>query len=412
MQTNKRLLYTLFVTQSMLSASFIAMFTLLPIIAVRLSGQESLAGFPSTTQTFAQALLALPMALFMGRFGRRLGLSIGYAAAALGGLAGIFAIVQGEFVLLLLSAALLGLGRASGDQSRFAAGEIFPEAERARRIGLIIFAGTIGAIVGPGLVTPSSSLMAQLGLAADTGPWAAAMLMCTLAAIISFVLLRPDPLRVARSIAEDEAKAQPADAPVQALRTTAELLRLPLVQLGILAMLIGQVVMVLIMVLTPLHMNHQHYSTGSISLVISAHTLGMFGLSPLTGYLIDRLGRSTMLIAGAGTLIVSALMAPVASTELLLVVALFLLGLGWNFCFVSGSSLLASTLKGEERARVQGINDSLVFFAAGLGTLSAGPLFNLRGMVAVSAVGLALVLLLVAMIYRLTRAQAVQVSTA
>ncbi len=152
MQTNKRLLYTLFASQSLLSASNIAIFTLLPIMAVRLSGEDALAGFPSTAQTFTQALAALPVALLMGRFGRRLGLTLGYSSAALGGLVGIIAITQGQFPLLLLSAALLGIGRASGDQSRFAAGEIFPEHERARRIGLIIFAGTVGAVVGPKLV--------------------------------------------------------------------------------------------------------------------------------------------------------------------------------------------------------------------------------------------------------------------
>jgi MFS family permease len=119
-----------------------------------------------------------------------------------------------------------------------------------------------------------------------------------------------------------------------------------------------------------------------------------------------------VLMAGAVTLIIAALLTPPASTQIMLMLALFLLGLGWNFCYVAGSSLLASTLRGEERARVQGINDSLVFFAAGLGSLSAGPLFDLRGMAAVSAVGLSLVLLLVLMIYRLTRAHSLQAQVA
>ncbi len=245
--------------------------------------------------------------------------------------------------------------------------------------------------------------MASFGFNDSTGPWAAAVLLCITGALISFLLLRPDPMTIARSLTEAEAVAQ-KDQPAQPARPARDLLRIPLVQLAILAMLTGQVVMVLLMVLTPVHMDHQHYSTEAISWVITAHTLGMFGLAPVTGYLIDRVGAVTVLIGGALTLIAAALLTPLASGQIMLMVSLFLLGLGWNFCYVSGSSLLASTLKGQERARVQGINDSLVFFAAGLGSLSAGPLFNLRGMAAVSAVGLSLVLLLLLVAYRLTRA--------
>ncbi|MCZ2095984.1 MAG: MFS transporter, partial [Anaerolineae bacterium] len=141
-------LYTLFICQSLLSASQIAVYTLITIVAARLAGTESVAGLPSSTLTFAQALAAYPLAVLMGRFGRRLGLSLGYAFSMLGGIIGIIAVLLGIFPLLLVSAALLGIGRAGGDQSRFAAGEMFPEAERARMIGRIVFAGTIGAIVG------------------------------------------------------------------------------------------------------------------------------------------------------------------------------------------------------------------------------------------------------------------------
>ncbi|MEP7292844.1 MAG: MFS transporter, partial [Chloroflexota bacterium] len=156
--TSNRLLYTLFVAQSLGSASQIAVFTLVAIVATRLSGTESAAGLPSSTLTFAQALTALPFALVMGRFGRRLGLTLGFASVMLGGLAGVIAILLGSFPLLLVSAGLMGMGRASSDQSRFAAGEMFPEAERARMIGRLVFAGTIGAVLGPVLVAPSSRL--------------------------------------------------------------------------------------------------------------------------------------------------------------------------------------------------------------------------------------------------------------
>lgn len=347
------------------------------------------------------------MALLMGRFGWRLGLSTGYTLVVLGGVFGVLAILSGTFPLLLVSAALLGMGRASSEQSRYAAGEMFPEAERARMIGRIVFAGTIGAIGGPLLVAPSGRIMASLGLDPDIGPWAAAALLCGLAALITFLFLRPDPTTVARSIAAAEHEARPKeveDTP-QVVRPLSALLMVPRVQLAILAVLISQTVMVVLMTMTPLHMEHYQHSREEISMVIALHTLGMFGLSPLTGYLIDRFGRIPMLFAAALTLAAAALLAPVSTHEYVLAFALFLLGLGWNFGYVSGASLLADTLKGKERARVQGVNDALVFLAAGFGSLGAGPLFERGGYELVSLAGLTLPLALIGFVWWLNRPQ-------
>lgn len=401
---SKRLLYILFATQSLFSASQIAIFTLIAIVATRLSGSESASGLPSSTLTFSQAFAAFPAAMIMGRFGRRAGLTLGYALGALGGLVGMIAIMQGMFPLLIFSAMLIGVGRASGEQSRFVAGEMFPQAERARMIGRIIFAGTIGAIAGPVLVSPSGQFLESFGLNPDLGPWAAAFGLCSLAALITLFFLRPDPMIIARMVSAAESRSQESEAVVPA-RPLQTLLTLPTVQLAILAMLISQTVMVVLMVMTPLHMDHLHHTRNDISLVISAHTLGMFGLSAVTGYLIDRLGRIPMLIVAALTLIASALIAPVSTSEFVIAFALFLLGLGWNFGFVAGSSLLADALQGAERARVQGINDTLVFFVAGLGSLSAGPLFATGGYAAVSIAGIVLTCGLIALVYWLTRPQ-------
>jgi MFS family permease len=401
MPTNKRLLYTLFVTQSLFSAAQIGVFTLMAIVAAQLGGTESVAGLPSSTQTFSQAFAALPVALLMGRFGRRLGLTLGYAVVAVGGLVGVLAIAYESFPLLLICALLFGAGRASAEQSRFAAGEMFPEAERARMIGLVIFAGTIGSICGPLLASASSSLLQGINLDPNMGPWVVMFVVCTLAALITLFLLRPDPSVIARDLiaAEDTARTERGEA-WQAARPLGTLLMLPTVQLAIMAVVISQVVMVVLMVMTPLHMHHLQYGLDSISLVITAHTVGMFGFAALTGYLIDKLGRIQMMIVGALILILSALLAPVANSQLALMVALFLLGLGWNFGYVAGASLLAGSLQGTERAKVQGINDTLVSTVAGLGSLSAGPLFASGGYGAVSIAGLLLTLVLVVFIAR------------
>ena len=273
--TRQRLFYTLFFTQSLFSAAQFAVGTLVAIVVVRLGGTESVAGLPASTSIFAQALSALPIAIVMGRFGRRLGLSLGYAAGALGGLIGVIAIVQGIFPLLLLSAALLGMARASSDQGRFVAAEMFAESERARMVGRLIFAGTIGAVAGPALVVPSGQLMNSFGLQSDVGPWAAMFVLCVVASLLIFVLLRPDPMVLVQANAAS--KETKLDKQPESARPLGMLLTLPKVQLAVSAAIISQTVMVVIMVMTPLHMHHHNHGTEAISLVISMHILGMFG---------------------------------------------------------------------------------------------------------------------------------------
>lgn len=401
--TRTRLLYVLFASQSLFSAGQIAVFTLTAIVATRLAGTESAAGFPGSTLTFAQAFAAVPLALLMGRFGRRPGLTLSYISGILGGVMGILAVTQNMLPLLLLSAAFIGIGRSGSDLGRFAAGEMFPQGERGRMIGRLVFASTIGAIGGPLLVAPSGRLMESLGLSRDAGVWMIMLVFASLAALNSFVFLRPDPMQIgkARAAAEDAKNDQPK-APARPLR---QLLMLPTVQLAILTMLVSQTVMVVLMAMTPLHMEHNHHGRDAISMVIALHAVGMFGLSALTGYLIDRFGRIPMLVAGGLILIASAILAPIAANQYMLAVALFLLGLGWNFGYVGGSSLLADALQGAERARVQGVNDSLVFFVAGFGSLSSGPLFASGGFFAVSMGGLILTLLMLFLIYWLRQPQ-------
>jgi MFS family permease len=398
--TSIRLTNIIFVTQSLQSASLISIITLNTIAAVQLSGSESYAGIPSTILTLAQALASVPIGLMMGRFGRRVGLGFSYGTSSLGALLGVLAIWQGWFPLMLVSATLVGIGRSGADQSRFTAGELFLEHERAAMIGRIIFAGTIGAVVGPALVSPGGALAAQIGLHTNAGAWLVAMVFYGLASVVTFIFLRPEPMTIARTLQQMEPSSTDLDQEPE--RGTRELLRLPKVQLAILSMLIGQVVMTTLMTITPLHMSHSHYGTESISFVIMAHTLGMFGFSSVTGWLIDRYGRTIMMVAGAIILVISAVISPLSTDLIVLVVGLFLLGIGWNFAYVAGSSLLADALKGRERTRMQGTNDMLVSGAAALGTFSSGPIFSAGGYLAVTGTGLVITLLFLWLIFLLS----------
>lgn len=425
-RVSKRLLTTLFITQSLFSASQISIITLHSIAAGVLAGTTTAAGMPTTVVTFTQSFMAYFFGIYMGRYGRRMGLTTAYTFGMLSAIIGVIAIYFGLFPLLLVSSAGMGMARAGADMSRFVAGELFPEQLRARMIGRIVFAGTIGAILGPALVGPSGQLAGLLGVnpnpsillantqftqslmpIADfsrgltTGPWLIATIMYGLAAIITIIFLRPDPSLIAKQFNGKKDKVSDS-ATGRPLR---DLLKLPNVQLAIIAMLISQTVMSTLMTITPWHMHQANHANTAVSLVISAHTLGMFGLSALTGYLIDRYGRIQMMIIGALTLIAAVIISPLSTQLPYLVVGLFLLGLGWNFGYIAGSSMLADALRNKERSRVQGFNDMLIAFSAGLGTLSSGFLFELGGYLLVSVGGGLLTLILMILIRQLSSKQ-------
>ncbi len=383
----RRITITLFASRGLFSAAQIACTTLLSIVAVDLSGSKQAAGIPSTISTFAWALVAFPMGVFMDSYGRRNGLMMGYVVGVLGCLLGGLAIIQHSYGLLLAGVILLGIARSGSEQSRFIAAEIYPENRRGKIIGTIIFASTLGAIGGPALIAPSGYFVqTYYDFPKAAGPWLFSAGLMAVTTIATFILLRPDPRDFKQ--ADEQGKPEEKTRPLKVILQSAQ------VQVAIAAMLVGQFVMVLLMVITPLHMQNHDHSLEAISVVFMAHTLGMFGLSNLTGYLIDRFGRVNMIIGGAAVLILSAALAPLSSETLALVIALFLLGLGWNFCYIGGSSLLSDALTHSERGKAQGMNEAMVAFASGAASLSSGFIFDAGGFLAVSVIGLVLVLIL------------------
>lgn len=388
----QRLVAVIFLVSSLVAAGQVAFFTLLPIVAVDLSGSEGMAGVPSTLGLLFRALATYPLGWLMGRVGRRPGLTIGLLFGVAGTALSAWAVGGGAFWLFAFGAGIGGVARGAADLARYAAAEISPPDRRAKVIGWIVFAGTIGALAGPLLVTPAVNLAGRVGLTPESGPFWAATLVMAVSVVLTFVLLRPDPLLISR-LDDAPIDSEISDQPARPLKA---LLGLWPVRLGITAMTIGQLVMVMIMIITPLHMDHAGHGTGSISLVILFHQLGMFGLSGGVGWLIDRLGATVVIIAGALLLVAASLLSPFVVSVAGLAAALFLLGLGWNLCFVAGSALLAAGLAPGERTRVQGLSDAGSSAASALGSLGSGLLFAWGSMTLVGAVGLAFSLALVA----------------
>ena len=386
----RRITGTLFVTESLFSAAYIASITLLAINAVELGGADALAGIPSTVALVGRAAFAIPIGWLMDRTGRRPVLVLGYVLGALGLMVGGLAVGWLSFLALCVGAGLAGMANGTSQQTRFVASEVWPQEHRARIIGFIVFAGTVGAIGGPLLAAPMVGLAQRSGWAPNAGPYFAGAALTLVAALLAFLFLRPDPVRLSRVL---ETPAGDSAEPLIVARPLRAIFARPLVQLAVATMVIGQTVMTLVMVITPVYMHHLHHSTGAISLVFMAHTLGMFGFATVTGWLIDRLGSRPMIVYGAGLLIVASFLAPTATGVWALAIALFLLGLGWNFCFIAGSTLLSGELHYSERGRVQGTNDMLVALASGAGSLVTGTIFATSGMLGVGAVGMALILI-------------------
>jgi MFS family permease len=394
-RTARRITGTIFLTESLFSAAFLAAVTLLSINAAELGGGDQYAGIPSTLSLLGRAAIAVPIGILMDRAGRRPAMLLGYLFGALGFAVAGLAVGWSSFLVLCLGAGLAGVANGASQQARYIASEVWPDDNRARIIGLIVFAGTIGAIFGPLLVGPTGVLGQQWGISIYAGPYWFGAALTLLAALLIFVLLRPDPMELSRR-READRRAEvsgSAEGGTLAARPLPTIFGLPLVQVAVASMVIGQLVMTLIMVITPVHMHHLDHTTGEISLVFTAHTLGMFGLATVTGWLIDRLGSLPMIAYGAVLLIVASVLTPIADSVPALALGLFVLGLGWNFCFVAGSALLSNQLHYDERGRVQGANELLIALASGSGSLLTGAIFAGGGMVRVGAVGLAITLI-------------------
>jgi MFS family permease len=391
-QLARKITWTLFAAQSLGSAAFISGSTLNSILGARLSGNSVFAGVPSAVYLLGGALAAPVWSLLMDRIGRRQGLVFGALLGAIGSAAAFVAIGQNAVFLFLAGMVLMGLANAALGLGRFAAAEVHSAQERGRAISYVVIGGTVGAITGPLLVAPSGSLVHRAGFDALAGPYAVSGVLLLAAAGVLFWLLRPDPREIGRQLAHDELKPDAASAPARPLRV---ILRQPAAATAMTAMIIGQAVMVAIMVITALHMRAHEHSLGDVSLVISAHTVGMFAFSIFSGALADRWGRGPTILFG-GVMLTLACWSAMLSPQLVpMALSLFFLGLGWNFCFVGGSTLLADQLSPGERAQAQGLNDMLVGLSSAFASLSSGVIYSAVGFPAMALLAGVVSLLLV-----------------
>jgi len=365
----RKIIRTLFLSQSVVSAALITTGTVNAIAGAELSGNVAWAGLPSAVLLISAAIGALVWGVIMEKIGRQQGLASGLALGVIGGISAAAAIWQASFLLFLIGMGLLGIARAVMQLGRFAAAEVSPPQKRGRSIATVVLGGTVGSVVGPLLVGPSGITSQRMGLSELAGPYLAALVLFAAAVAIIVIWLRPEPMEIARKMGAQNPTPQP---PLSQPRAFSKIIRQPGIVVAGMAMIIGQVVMVMIMVITSLHMDDLAHPLSSISIVFSAHTFGMFAFSIISGRLADHFGRERVIILGSATLILAGLSVGLSPRILPIAVSLFLLGLGWNFCYVAGSTLLTDHLTRAEQTRTQGINDLFVGVASAVGSLGSG----------------------------------------
>lgn len=385
-QIGRRTTTTLFTAQALGSAGFIASATVSSIVGADLSGNPAWAGVPSAVYLLGSAFSAIVWGYAMDRIGRRGGLVLGFAIGVVGAGLAAATVVARSFPLFLGGLALVGTANAAMQLGRFAAAEVHPPSKRGRAISNVIVGGTVGAILGPMLVGPMGRAALRAGIDELAGPYLAGLILFSLASLVVFFRLRPDPRDTGREIAALYPEVTPHQG---ATRSIPEILREPAAIVAVVAMVSGQMVMAMLMSITALHMRGSGHALGDISLVISSHVVGMYAFSVISGRLADSIGRAPVIMVGAGTLVVATLLSPLSSNVFPLAFALFLLGLGWNFCYVGGSSLLADQLSPAERARTQGFNDLLIGLASAGGSFGSGLVFATVGYEAMGVVGAA-----------------------
>ncbi|MFF5185933.1 MFS transporter [Streptomyces sp. NPDC000345] len=375
-QAQRRVLRVLVASQVLSGAGLAAGVTVGALLAQDMLGTTALAGLPSALLTAGSALAAVTVGRISQARGRRPGLAAGYLTGAIGSAGVIAAAVLDSPVLLFLALFVYGAGTATNLQARYAGADLAAPGHRARAVSTVLVATTLGGVAGPNLAAPTGTFAEHLGIPNLAGPFMLSGAAYTLAALVLALWLRPDPLLMARTLAEAE-EDDTSTAPVTTATTATDSASadgLVGVVIGALVMVLSQLVMVAIMTMTPVHMRDHGHGTAASGLVIAIHIGAMYLPSPLTGWLVDRYGRMKIAASCGITLLASGVLAAAAPGDsiALLALALALLGIGWNFGLVSGTAIITDTVPLATRAKTQGLVDVSIAIAGATGGMTSG----------------------------------------
>ena len=355
----KRTLIVVVISQIFGGAGLAAGITVGALLAEEMLGTDAFAGLPAGLFTLGSAGAALIVGRLSNRFGRRMGLATGFITGGLGAIGVILAAIFNSVILLFISLFIYGAGTATNLQARYAGTDLANDKQRATAVSIAMFSTTFGAVAGPNLVDVMGDFALSIGVPSLAGPFILSATAFILAGLFLFVFLRPDPFIIGLKINENKRNTASNKLP------EGNLINKKVIVVGAIIMVLTQIVMLAIMTMTPVHMENHDHSLRAIGLVIGFHIAAMYLPSPLTGILVDKLGRFTMAVASGITLLASGIVAMASPGEslFLMTVALILLGLGWNFGLISGTALIVDSTEPEIRAKTQGTID--VFIALG-----------------------------------------------
>jgi MFS family permease len=376
-----RAVTAIFAGAGLSTTGYLMSYTVNSLIADALHVDPSLVGVPGATTVLGTAIGASLLIRFRGPGGSRRAMLTGYLIAAVGAILAAIAIGLHHFWAFVATTLVVGIGYGANRIARYSAAALYPSARRGTVIGWIVWAATIGAVIGPSLLDGSRRAAEALGVDGLIGPYLAAAATMALSAVII----------AAMPIVPGDASSMPgavSGKPPMASGSVAALLTTGDAWLGLTAMLAGQIAMVLVMTMTPLHMHHHGASLPAIGLVISAHTFGMYGFAPVTGRLTDRWGPRRVIAAGTVLLVAAcAIAATLQGHPAAVLAALGLLGVGWNMDFVAGSASLTRGVQSAALTRLQGIADALVWTISAVSGLVAGVLLDRVGFFGLSVAG-------------------------
>jgi MFS family permease len=389
-RSRRRLMVTLFAAQVCGSTGHSMALAVGAIMAASITGTNTWSGMPVAVGALGAALASWPLSRLMQRSGRRPGLALGYGVAVIGAALGIVGVAFGSFLVLLVGMTLFGIAGTSNLLARYAAADVSPGTQRGRAMGLIVWGSSVGSIIGPNLMDPALRIGEALGVDATASAFLISVAGYAIAALLVAVFLRPDPLMIARqlqAVADTGRTVAPA-------RTLGAILADVRVQVAFATLAISQFVMISTTSTSPVYLHDQGHHVQTIGLAVSLHLAGMYVASPLSGWLCDRFGRLTMIGVGALVLIGAVMLAGLApgSDRALVILALFLNGVGWNFAFVAGSALLTDALSPAERASIQGLADLVMGLMGASGSAAGGMILGVWGFAVLNAVGAVLVL--------------------
>jgi len=421
-QVQRRTLIVVVFSQVLGGAGLAAGVTVGALLAQEMLGSASLAGLPIALFTLGSALAAFSVGRLSQRWGRRIGLAIGFSAGGLGAIGVVAAAVVDQIPLLFLALFIYGAGTATNLQTRYAGTDLAPESRRGTAISIAMVSTTLGAVAGPNLVEPLGDLARSLAIPPLAGPFLLAAAAYLAAGTILFIFLRPDPFLLAKQLAAAEATTETAShAPDAGPDTATDATPAPAPEsqpkpetgayIGATVMVLTQIAMVAIMTMTPIHMLAHGHGLGSVGLVIGLHVGAMWLPSLVTGVLVDKLGRIPMSIAAAVILLAAGLVGAVAPGDSLglLILALILLGLGWNVGLIAGTALVVDGTVPENRPRTQGGIDVLIALAGAGGGAMSGMVMAATSFEYLSLGGGLLALLLIPVLFWARRTRTVPV---